>query len=184
MALVKFARTCAKNTSGASVLAIAEVANVTGITVTSGEISAVTGTTPFKQIDVDQDSLKWDENVEKVGNNNIKVTETVDFAISRPDKTSATLMQSLIDGSPCGLMAIVLDGNGKAWLVGYNAVDGMNRPLRLNSAPRTTGQSPSDEGGQTMQVQLGTEGGGLALPFDTTLTGAIVGGTSTIIDWN
>lgn len=184
MALVKYARSCAKNVGGASFIAVAELASVTAITVTAGEISAITGTTPFKEIDAEQDSIKWDQNVEKVGNNNVKVTQAVEFGIAKPDKTNNTLLQSLIDGSPCGFLAIVVDGNGQAWLVGYNSVDLTRRPLRLEAAPRTTGASPSDEGGQNFTPKLSCEGGGLALPFDTTLNGAIVAGTSTIIDWN
>ncbi len=184
MALVKYAHTCAKNTSGASAVFIAEIANATAITVTAGEISAITGTTPFKEIDVEQDSIKWDENVEAVGKSNVKVTQALEFKIAKPTKTSATLIQSLMDGSPCGFLAIVTDGNGQNWLVGYNTVDGKNRPLRLTAAPRSTGTSPSDEAGQLITPTLGCEGSGISIPFDTTLNGAINAGTSTIIDWN
>ena len=184
MALAKYAHTCVKNVSGASAVFVAEVAVVTAITVTAGEISAITGTTPFKEIDAEQDSIKWDENVEAVGKSNVKVTEQVEFKIAKPTKTSATLVQSLMDGSPCGFLAIVTDGNGQNWLVGYNATDGKNRPLRLSAAPRSTGQSPSDEAGQLITPTLLCEGSGIAIPFDTTLNAAINAGTSTIIDWN
>jgi hypothetical protein len=184
MALVKYARVCAKNTGGASFIAVAEKASITAITVTSGEISAITGTTPFKEIDAEQDSIKWDEVIEKVGNSNVKVSETVEFGIAKPSKTNATLVQSLIDGSPCGFFAIVTDGNAQNWLVGYNAVDLMNRPLRLSASNRSTGQSPSDEAGQNIKPVLMSDGGGIAIPFDSTLNNAINAGTSTIIDWN
>ena len=44
MAIVKYAKSCSKNVGGNSLLAIAEVANITAVTVTTGEVSAITGT--------------------------------------------------------------------------------------------------------------------------------------------
>jgi hypothetical protein len=183
MALAIFTRTCAKNVAGASKVFIAESSVITAITVTTGEISAVTGTTPFMRVDADQDSIQWDQKVEQVGNNNVKVTNTIDFKISGPSTATNTFIQALLDGSPCGLFAIIIDGNGKCWLVGYNTVDLKNRPLRVKLADHKTGANPSDADGQVIAVQLGHEAGGIALPFDTTNTGTIVGGTNTMIKW-
>lgn len=183
MALAIFTRTCAKNVAGASKVFIAENSVITAITVATGEVSAITGTTPFMRVDADQDSINWDQKVEKVGNNNVKVTNTIDFKISGPSKDSNTFVQALLDGSPCGLFFIVIDGNGKCWLVGYNLVDLKNRPLRINSIDHKTGTSPSDAEGQVIAIQIGHEAGGIALPFNTSMTATIVGGTDTCIKW-
>jgi hypothetical protein len=184
MALAIYTRVCAKNVAGASKVFVAESSVITGITVTAGEISAVTGTTPFMRIDAEQDSIQWEEKVEKVGNNNIKVTQTIDFKLASPSTLLNTWKQAIIDGSPCGLFAIVIDGNGKCWLVGYNTTDLKNRPLRLNTFDQKTGANPSDADGQLLAVQLMHEAGGIALPFDATNTGTIVGGTNTMIKWS
>jgi len=183
VALALFARTCAKNVAGASKVFIAENASITGITVATGEISVITGTTPFLRVDTEQDSVQWEEKLEKVGDNNVKVTQTIDFKVVPPATATNTFIQALIDGSPCGLFAIVIDGNGKCWLVGYNTTDLKNRPLRIQSVTQKTGANPSDAEGQTAAIQIGHEAGGIALPFDATLTAAIIAGTSTMIKW-
>ena len=183
MALAIFTRTCAKNVAGASKVFVAENSAITAITVTTGEISAVTGTTPFMRIDAEQDSISWEQKVEKIGNNNVKVTQNVNFKVAPPATATNTFLQALIDGSPCGLFAVLIDGNGKCWLVGYNTTDLKNRPLRLNTIDQKTGENPSDADGQLAAIQLTHEAGGIALPFDTALTAAIIAGTSTIIKW-
>jgi hypothetical protein len=184
MALAIFTRTCAKNVSGASKVFVAENATITAITVASGEISAITGTTPFMRVDAEQDSVSWEQKVERIGNNNSKVTNTIDFQVAPPATATNTFLQALIDGSPCGLFAIVIDGNGRCWLVGYNTTDLKNRPLRTNNITTKTGKNISEVDGQLASIQLFNEASGIALPFDTTLTAAIVGGTSTIIKWS
>lgn len=183
MALAIFTRTCAKNVAGASKVFIAENSVITAITVASGEISVITGTTPFMRVDAEQDSVAWEQKVEKVGNNNVKVTQTIDFKVAPPATATNTFLQALIDGSPCGFFAIIQDGNGKCWLVGYNTTDLKARPLRVNTIDVKTGANPSDAEGALAAIQLMHEAGGIALPFDATLTAAIVGGTSTIIKW-
>jgi hypothetical protein len=184
MALGIFTRACGKNVAGASKVFIAENASITSITMTAGEISAIGGTTPFQRIDAEQDSVSWEQTVEKVGNNNVKVTQKIELKVASPATATNTFLQSLIDGSPCGLFAIVIDGNGKCWLVGYNTTDLKNRPLRVESIAQKTGANPSDAEGALNTVVLSHEAGGIALPFDSTLTGQIVAGTSTIIKWN
>jgi len=184
MALAIFTQTCAKNVSGASKIFIAEKAVATAFTMTSGEISAVTGTTPFMRVDSIQDSVYWNETSEAVGLNNIKVANEVGFDVMPPSKTTNTFLQALIDGSPCGFFAIVLDGNGIAWLVGHNATDVRERPLRVKKLDHKTGKGLSEATGNTIPIALGNECGGLALPFDATAIAAILGGTATFIKWS
>ena len=183
MALAVFTQSCAKNTSGASKVFIAERANVTGITVTTGEISEVTGTTPFKRIDTIQDSVYWNQTGERVGLNNWKETNEIGFSVMPPATTTNTLIQSLIDGSPCGLLAIVIDGNGKVWLVGYNSIDTFSRLLKLSATNQATGKGLSEEEGNTIPVVLGNECSGRSLPLDSTLSAEVIAGTSAIIQW-
>ena len=184
MALAIFTQTCAKNVSGASKIFIAEKAVSTAFTITSGEISAVTGTTPFMRVDAMQDSVMWNEAGEKIGLNNWKITNTIEFDVMPPAKDTNTFLQALIDGSPCGLFALIIDGNGKCWIVGHNATDVRERPLRLGKQDHKTGKGLSEAEGNTVRVTLTNECGGLALPLDSTLTAAVLGGTSLICKWS
>ena len=183
-ALTIFAQTCSKNVSGASKVFIAEKSVATAFTITSDEISAVTGTTPFMRVDTLQDSVSWEEKGEQIGLNNWKITNTLKFQVMPPSKATSVFLQALIDGSPCGFFVIIIDGNGKCWCVGHNATDVRERPLRLKSQTQATGEGLSDANGNTIPVELGNECGGKALPFDSTLTAAILGGSSTIIKWS
>ena len=72
---------------------------------------------------------------------------------------------------------------GKCWCVGHNATDIRNRPLTLRKQDKKTGKGLAEATGNTIPVMLGNDCSGLALPFDSTLTAAIIGGSSTIIKW-
>lgn len=183
-ALAIFTQTCQKNVSGASRIFIAEKSVATAFTITSGEISAVTGTTPFMRVDAMQDSVSWTEAGELVGLNNWKITNTIEFDVMPPSKDTNTFLQALIDGSPCGYFAIIQDGNGQYWVVGHNATDIRERPLRLNKQDHKTGKGLSEAEGNTVRITLMNECGGLALPLDATLNAAMDAGTSTIAKWS
>jgi hypothetical protein len=183
MALAIFSQTCAKNTAGAQRIFIAEKSVATAFTVSSNEITGVTGTTPFMRVDAIQDSISWTESVEKVGLNNHKVTNTIEFDVMPPAKATNTFLQALIDGSPCGLFAIIIDGNAKCWCAGHNETDVRNRPLMVAKVEKKTGKNLSEAEGNTVRITLSNECSGLALPFDSTLTGTINGGTATVIKW-
>ena len=181
MALGIFTQACAKNVSGASRIFIADKAVATAFTITSHEISAVTGTTPFNRVDVIQDSISWEEKAEGVGLSNIKVTNTVKFSIMPPSTTTSAFLQALLDGSPCGFFVILQDSNGKCWLIGHNEIDIRERPLRVKSQTQATGAGLGDANGNTIPVELGNECSGKALPFNTAMTATIVAGSDSCL---
>lgn len=183
-ALGIFARVCGKNVSGTQAIFIAEKASVTAITVTSDEISAITGTTPFVRVDADQDKMNWEQEDAKVGANNMKYSNLVEFALSKLSKAMNIWSKALADASPCGLYSIVTDGNGQNWLVGYDATSLTTRPLRYDNGKAKTGKLISEEDGNTKVFQLKNECMGLCIPFDSTLNTAINNGSSTIIKWS
>jgi len=184
-ALAIFTQTCAKNVSGASKIFIAEKSVATAFTVESGEITAVTGTTPFMRVDAMQDSVSWSEVGELVGLNNWKITNTVEFDIMPPATATNTFRQALIDGFPCGLFALIVDGNGACWVVGYNATDIRERPLKLKGDDHKTGKGLSEAEGNTIHITLENECGGIALPLNATLTASVVTtGDATICKWS
>ena len=185
MALGIFAQVCGKNVSGGSRIFIAEKSVATAFTLSSNEVTGVTGTTPFQRVDIIQDSLQWVENGERIGLNNWKITNTIDFDIMPPSTATNTFLQALIDGSPCGLFAIVVDGNGKAWFVGHNETDVRERPLRLKVQKSDTGKGLGSAEGNVWHITLENECGGLACKADTTLNAAIVTTcNSTVVKWS
>ena len=183
MALAKFARVCAKNISGCQGLYVAEQAGVTVITVTSGEISAVTGALAFKEIETDIDSINWETSSEKVGLAGRVYRNVINFTITKMRTLLNTLRTALADGSPCGFLAIVTDGNAQSWLVGYSANDLKTKPLRLGEEKGKTGAALTEADGNVLAFTLQNECGGAALPFDTTLNAGINAGTAAYIDY-
>lgn len=177
-ALAIFVQTCQKNVSGASKIFIADKAAATAFVITSGEISGVTGAASFMRVDVVQDSLSWKETIERVGLNNIKVGNVIKFKIMPPNTATNVFRQALQDGSPCGYFTILMDGNGKCWLVGHNATDVRERPLRLKTDTKDTGEGLSNADGNTSIIELDNECAGMALPFDAANTATIIGGTA------
>ena len=178
-----FTQVCAKNTSGASVIYIAEKAVATAFTISSTpfEITAVTGTTPFMRVDAIQDSVEWNEEGARVGLNNWSIKNTINFDIMAPNKTTNVFLQALLDSSPCGLYAIILDGNGVAWVVGINTVDLGNRPLRMGKQSHKTGKGLSVAEGNVITLTMENECSGLAIPLNSTLTAMVVAGSGSIL---
>lgn len=183
MALAKFARVCAKNISGCQAVYVADQALITVITVTAGEISALTGALGFKEIEADVDSISWDTTSEKVGIAGIVFKNVLKFVCSKMTTLLNTLRTALADGSPCGYLAIVTDGNGKNWLVGYTVNDLKTRPLRLQSETGKTGKGLSEADGNTVEFSLENECGGICLPLDATQSAAVNAGTAAYVDY-
>ena len=184
MALGIFTQVCAKNVSGANRVFIAEKSVATAFTVVNHEINAVTGTTPYMRVDIVQDSLSWVEEVTPVGLNNLKVTNKIEFDIVPPATATNTFRQALMDGSPCGLFAIIVDDNGYAWFPGHNETDVRERPLRLGGDKHDTGKGLGAAEGNVIHITLQNECSGIACKADATLNAAIVTTcNSTVIKW-
>jgi len=182
-ALAIFTYSCTKNVSGVRKIFIAEKSVATAFTITSGEISAVTGTTPFMRVDTIQDTAKWTQKIAKVGRNNHKVDNEIEAVIRPMAKETNTFLQSLIDGSPCGFFVLVQNENGKCFVVGFSAEDLRDRPLQLEAGDYDSGAGVGSEGANIL-IKITGSMTGLALPLDSTLTAAVLAGTSTICKWS
>jgi hypothetical protein len=185
MAITTYSKSCSKNVAGNSGLYVTEVANVSSITVTAGEISAVTMASTsvfFEEAQGDIDTIQRLETGAGTGKN-MAYTHRVNVGFSKPSTELNTFRNSLADATPCGILAIVTDANGTSWLVGYNATDGFKRPLRLVQDDLDSGLTPTDEAGQAITIGMECVNGYVCMPFDDTLGPAISGGTSTFIDY-
>lgn len=182
MAIATYSKVCEKNVSGNARVFIAQMSGITSITVTAGEITAVTATTAFKESQADIDSLIRTE-VATGTRSNISYFHRVEMKFAGPDLALNTFRNSLADASPCGMAAIVQDSNGECWLVGWNDTDTTSRGLFLVQDDTNSGALPSDEDAQNVTVALETLSGYLDLPFDSTLTATIIADTAAFIDF-
>jgi len=184
MALAVYTKACEKNVGGNSAVYVAEVANVVSVTETAGEISAITMDTGkfFHEIQADLDSVVHTQ--EGAGTrSNIAYTHRVEMRFAKPSADLNTLRNELAAASACGILAIVTDGNGISWLVGYNSVDKFSRPLYLETDSLNSGAEPSEEDVQAVTLALVGITGYVSLPFDATLGAGIVGGTAVFITY-
>jgi len=184
MAIAKYSKTCGKNVPGNSRLFFVEAGNISSITVTSNEISAVTmsDTTKFREFGADIDSIKF--TIEGTGSASYSEVQKLEAKFSKKTTALITAKNSLLDAVACGVAIIRVDNNGSAWLSGYTVKDKNRRAYNKITTNFDTGAKPSDEGTAAYTITLEAEGFDDELPFDTTSNAAIVGGTATFIDYN
>jgi len=168
MAIATFARTCAKNVAGNSQIWITEASNIASITITSGEAAAFTMDTgkKFLEHQPEIDSLIRTQEGAGIGTN-IAYTHKVDMKFAKLATGVNTMRDALADASPCGMVAVIKDGNGTYWLVGWNATDLGNRGLELSQDNDTSGGALTDEEGGVNSIVLQTVSGYLDIPLST-----------------
>ena len=188
MAIAKYSKTCGKNVPGNSRLFFTEAANISSITVTSNEISAVTmvvkgsDTAKFREFGADIDSIKF--TIEGTGSASYSEVQKLEAKFSKKTTALITAKNSLLDAVACGVAIIRVDNNGNAWLSGYTVKDKNRRAYNKVTTNFDTGAKPSDEGTAAYTITLEAEGFDDELAFGTTLNTAIVGGTAAFIDYN
>jgi len=170
MALAGFTKICSKNTPGNSLLWLIEASKLNSVTITGDEVTAISTDATgddFQVYEVDQDTLVRTEEGTGTGSN-MSYIHAIEFSFSKPSAAMRTSINALADASPCGIVAIMRDGNGVYWLVGYNATDLASRGLKLVSDTMTTGTAPDDEEGSKDIIRLETKSGFKAVPLDAT----------------
>ena len=184
MAIAKYSKTCGKNVPGNSRLFFTEAANISSITITLNEISAITmtGTTKFHEFGADIDSIKF--TIEGTGSASYSEVQKLEAKFSKKTTALITAKNSLLDAVACGVAIIRVDNNGSAWLSGYTFKDKNRRAYNKITTNFDTGAKPSDEGTAAYTITLEAEGFDDELPFDTTQNASIIGGTATFIDYN
>ena len=184
MAIAKYSKTCGKNVPGNSRLFFVEAGNISSITVTSNDISAITmsDTSKFREFGADIDSIKF--TIEGTGSASYSEVQKLEAKFSKKTTALITAKNSLLDAVACGVAIIRVDNNGSAWLSGYTVKDKNRRAYNKITTNFDTGAKPSDEGTAAYTITLEAEGFDDELPFDTTLNASIIGGTATFIDYN
>jgi len=185
MAIANYTRTCAKNTPGNTSLFFTEKDNITSVTVTSGEISAVTMGTglTFHEVQVRKHTIRRKQ--EETGNDgNISIKHTLECVFIGLGKDLITLKTAIYNALACGLVAVIKDANDQSWLSGWNDTTyGVDAYSTIN-ATEDSGVKASDDEMGTYTLIIEAESGYNDLPFDTTQNAAIKGETATYITFN
>ena len=167
MALSTFNRTCSKNVTGNLHLFLADANNVESVTVTAGEISDIVMTTDtyFHEIQADIDTLIRSQEAEneEAGIYNHRV----EFKIAKANASVNEAINNILNSSFCGIMAIVMDSNQRAWIVGYSENDENDRPLHLESHNFDTEE-------QMNEIVLSSKDQALDLSCDSTINDYII----------
>lgn len=134
MALLGLTRVCGQNKGGVKALYITEVASVSSMTKGTGveSYSTITMTTGaiFKKYAFEEDTAAFKPNVE-ANKGASKITTTVEADLGKMDLTARNSIQDLLDKNNCGFIAIVELNSGAKFVLGYNEIDGKDRPVRI-----------------------------------------------------
>jgi hypothetical protein len=184
MAIGNYVKPCAKNISGNSKLFYAETPNITSITVTAGEVSAVTmsGGTTFHEFQADSESIQFTHS--GVGSTSYAMTQTLIAKFAKKTTTLITAVDSLVDALPCGVTAIRKDNNGQAFLSGWSENLLEEAAYKTIDNAYDSGTARADEDVQAYTVTLTANNDQDEIPFDSTLNAAIAAGTAVFITWN
>jgi hypothetical protein len=133
-------------------LFLTDAANVLSVTVTAGEVSDIVmgGTGVFYEIQADQNSVKRLCNGSRANKSFTLYNHTIDFKVSKASLEVNTLTENLDDGQPCGFIAIIMDSNGIAWLVGWSVEEERDRPLYLEANDFDSGEAPTGGGNNNL----------------------------------
>lgn len=195
MSITNFIKSCTKNIAGNDhQLFFAPARMVTGITVTTGEVSAVTMsdavTGPpaipaglFSVVEADLDSVQFTS--DGTAAKGYYSQQNLIAKFSKKSVALEKLVAELVDAATCGIVAIRVDGNGKAWISGVaQATDGGNRPYMSVQEQFDSGESIEDsEDGNRYTITLSRMSAVREYPLDDTLTASVIGGTAAFIDW-
>jgi hypothetical protein len=181
MALSLYTKTCAKNTAGNyNKVFLANPGDITALTLTTGEISALTVASPlFQAVHAEIDSVNF--KIEGTGGQNYFTKQTLTMKFAKKTAALMTFLNNLTTAVACGVIAVRVDGNGVAWLSGYDAsgTDKIARPYNMIKANFDSGTKPSDAEGNFYTIELSRESEWDETPFDSTLSAALLGGTAT-----
>lgn len=136
---------CDSTIGGVKEVYLGNFGDVTPGTPSSGLISALTLAGTKLEIFRFRKGTATMESTANIDNDNGSsyITTTIAMAFTKMESTKRVEIQALIAG---GAMAIVLDNNGKYWLLGYD------NPLDCSAAGGTTGTAFSDANQYTLTL--------------------------------
>ena len=145
--LAGIARDCATNMGGIKTVYIANAADVSSVTVTSGVVTAITMETSKKfyvyafSLGTSSMTSNWQVSAE----NGTRYVETdLQMVFNRMDSTKRLEIVALAQAE---LVVVVEDNNGNMWYLGYY------EPVMLNGGDGQTGTARGDRNGYTVTLR-------------------------------
>jgi hypothetical protein len=144
---------CAANSGGIKRIAIANEADVSGVTYDTTDVATVitvaSGGKKFHEFEFEQDTAEWRENGELI-NGSLKYTQELEFFIRKNNNTNRTALAEL--GSNCGFIVVIEDMNGTLYILGHSSDLLNERPMKLASDATASGKELTDLAGSTMTL--------------------------------
>lgn len=149
------AKDCNANSGGIKRIALANVADITTVSLNTAStaISTITmsaTSVDFFEFEFEQDTAEWRENGEQV-NGSLKYTEEVEFYVRKNNATNRKGLAE-VGENLCGMVAAIEDTNGTTYFVGWTDSLGLERPLKLASDAGSTGKELTDLAGSTITL--------------------------------
>lgn len=188
MAIANYTRTCAKNSPGNAKILIAEVGNISSVTIDGQneitDITMDTTTNVFHELQAKNNTIRRRQEISgKAGV--ITVKHIIQMTFTGLSRELNDLRESIHDALACGLCAIVLDKTTtpKGWLVGWSESNLGDDSLDTIEAEDDSGISASDEDMGQYNITISGESGYLDLMFDTTTSAFMVIEDESTIDF-
>lgn len=188
MAIANYTRTCAKNSPGNAKILIAEVGNISSVTIDGQneitDITMDTTTNVFHELQAKNNTIRRRQEISgKAGV--ITVKHIIQMTFTGLSRELNDLRESIHDALACGLCAIVLDKTTtpKGWLIGWSESNLGDDSLDTIEAEDDSGISASDEDMGQYNITISGESGYLDLMFDTTTSAFMVIEDESTIDF-
>lgn len=149
-AILGIDKDCLNNIGGIQSVYIADREDITDVTETTGEVTAITmeSTTQFNKFHFTKNSSSATETLEvDVTNGSTVYNQEVNIMIPRREVSKRNAIALLAAGQR-DLTIIVVDNNGEAWLFGYNK--DFEQGLVLTSDDGGTGAGKTDMNGYNL----------------------------------
>jgi len=149
------AKDCNPNSGGIQRIALANVADITAISLDSGTSSFIdtitmSGSATFFEFEAEQDSAEWRENGELV-NGSLKYTQEIEMFLRKQNASTRAALAELGENL-CGMVAAVKTTNGQTFIVGWSPNLDLERPLKLTTDASTSGKELTDLSGGTITL--------------------------------
>jgi len=187
MGISNYLRDCSKTIAGNyDKLFIANFDDISGVTFDGNELTAITMETDkhFGMVQADIDDLQFTSS--GTASRSYFSEQQLIAKFSKKTEELEILVEDLLDGATCGLVAIRIDGNGNGWISGIAPLNKMmhNRPYLSVTEEFDSGASiEDDEEGNRYTITLSRLSATREFIIDSSVSAELMSGDATFVDW-
>jgi len=148
---------CQVWTGGVKKLWLVDKADVSTMTLTGGQYTAITMVSGkvFKLFEFDDDSCEWKESSNRnPDSGSTMIKDTIECMFQGNSNIVRTSLEEIIASSTCGMIGVVEDNNDTKWVIGYG--ERSKRALKQSTSEQTTGKVYDDFVGTTIMLEVNT----------------------------